>query len=157
MLFRSSHDIKTPLTSIINYVDLLRTTDITDEKALEYIDVLERKSRRLAQLMADLVEASKVTSGNITVELETLNLSELTKQAAGEFEARLESKNIALVIGLPEQPVYVTADGRHMWRVLDNLFGNAVKYALDGTRVYVDLIDDGPRAILMVKDRKSVV
>ncbi|MCI9415377.1 MAG: sensor histidine kinase [Clostridiales bacterium] len=147
-----SHDIKTPLTSIINYVDLLRTTDITDEKALEYIDVLERKSRRLAQLMADLVEASKVTSGNITVELETLNLSELTKQAAGEFEARLESKNIALVIGLPEQPVYVTADGRHMWRVLDNLFGNAVKYALDGTRVYVDLIDDGPRAILMVKN-----
>lgn len=147
-----SHDIKTPLTSIINYVDLLHTTEVHDPRALEYIAVLERKSRRLAQLMADLVEASKVTSGNITVELETLNLGELLKQAAGEFEARLADGGIALVISAPEIPLYVTADGRHMWRVLDNLFGNAAKYALEGTRVYVDLIDDGARALLSVKN-----
>lgn len=116
-----SHDIKTPLTSIISYVDLLKTTDIQDPKALEYIAVLEKKSKRLAQLMVDLVEASKVTSGNVSVEMEPLNLGELIKQASGEFEARLEEKNIALLCRLPEEPVMVMADGRHMWRVLDNL------------------------------------
>ena len=123
-----SHDIKTPLTSIINYVDLLKTTGITDPKALEYVDVLERKSKRLAQLMADLVEASKVTSGAVGVHMESLNLGELVKQAGGEFE------------------------GRHMWRVLDNLFGNAVKYALDNTRIYVDLADLGNEVVLSMKN-----
>lgn len=147
-----SHDIKTPLTSIISYVGLLRKTDIQDSRALEYIDVLEAKSKRLAQLMADLVEASKVTSGNVTVNLEPINLSELVKQAAGEFEARLSERNIQLMSRLPEQPMMVVADGRHMWRVLDNLFSNTVKYAMDGTRVYVDLAAIGEEAILSVKN-----
>lgn len=147
-----SHDIKTPLTSIISYVDLLKTTDIQDPKALEYIAVLEKKSKRLAQLMVDLVEASKVTSGNVSVEMEPLNLGELIKQASGEFEARLEEKNIALLCRLPEEPVMVMADGRHMWRVLDNLFGNTVKYALEGTRVYVDLTVENEAAALVIKN-----
>ena len=147
-----SHDIKTPLTSIISYVDLLKTTDIQDPKALEYIAVLEKKSKRLAQLMVDLVEASKVTSGNVSVEMEPLNLGELIKQASGEFEARLEEKNIALLCRLPEEPVMVMADGRHMWRVLDNLFGNTVKYALEGTRVYVDLTVENGAAALVIKN-----
>ena len=147
-----SHDIKTPLTSIISYVGLLKTTDIQDPKAQEYIDVLERKSKRLAQLMADLVEASKVTSGNVTVEMEPLNLGELVKQAGGEFESRLEERGITLMCHLPEQPVMVMADGRHLWRVLDNLFGNTVKYALDGTRVYVDVADLAGEAILSMKN-----
>ncbi len=147
-----SHDIKTPLTSIISYVGLLRTTDIRDPKALEYIDVLDRKSRRLGQLMVDLVEASKVTSGNISVTMEVINLGELLKQAGGEFESRLEERNIHLVSTLPEKSVFVYADGRHMWRVLDNLFGNAAKYALDGTRVYVDLSVIGRDVLLSVKN-----
>lgn len=147
-----SHDIKTPLTSIISYVGLLKTTHITDPKAMEYIDVLERKSKRLGQLMADLVEASKVTSGNVTVNMEVINLGELVKQAGGEFESRMEERGIILMCHLPEQPVMVMADGRHMWRVLDNLFGNAVKYALDGTRVYVDLAVIEKDVILSVKN-----
>lgn len=147
-----SHDIKTPLTSIISYVDLLKNTHIEDPKALEYISVLEKKSKRLAQLMADLVEASKVTSGNIAVTLEPLNINELIKQAGGEFESRLEERHIQLLCRLPEQPVMVLADGRHMWRVLDNLFGNAVKYALDDTRVYVDLLDTPSEAVISIKN-----
>ncbi len=147
-----SHDIKTPLTSIINYVGLLRTTKIEDPKALEYLDILEHKSKRLAQLMADLVEASKVTAGAVTVNMESLNLGELLKQASGEFESRFEERGIQLMCRLPEQPVLVYADGRHMWRVLDNLFGNAVKYALDGTRIYVDLADLGNEVVLSMKN-----
>lgn len=147
-----SHDIKTPLTSIINYVGLLRTTGITDPKALEYVDILEHKSKRLAQLMADLVEASKVTSGAVGVTMESINLGELVKQAGGEFESRFEEREIQLMCRLPEQPVLVYADGRHMWRVLDNLFSNAVKYALDGTRIYVDLADLGNEAVLSMKN-----
>ena len=147
-----SHDIKTPLTSIINYVDFLKTTGITDPKALEYVDVLERKSKRLAQLMADLVEASKVTSGAVGVHMESLNLGELVKQAGGEFEERFAERGIQLMCRLPDQPVLVYADGRHMWRVLDNLFGNAVKYALDNTRIYVDLADLGNEVVLSMKN-----
>lgn len=147
-----SHDIKTPLTSIINYVGLLRTTGITDPKALEYVDILEHKSKRLAQLVADLVEASKVTSGAVGVSMESINLGELVKQAGGEFESRFEERGIQLMCRLPEQPVLVYADGRHMWRVLDNLFSNAVKYALDGTRIYVDLADLGNEAVLSMKN-----
>lgn len=147
-----SHDIKTPLTSIISYVDLLKTTDITDPKALEYIDVLDRKSRRLGQLMVDLVEASKVNSGNVSVNMEVLNLGELVKQASGEFEPRMEERGIQLVCSVPEEPVNVFADGRHMWRVLDNLFSNAAKYALDGTRVYVDIVEIDQNIFLSVKN-----
>lgn len=112
----------------------------------------KRNLKRLAQLMADLVEASKVTSGNITVNLEPLNISELIKQAGGEFESRLEERHIQLLCRLPELPVFVVADGRHMWRVLDNLFGNAVKYALDNTRVYVDLLDTEQEALISIKN-----
>lgn len=147
-----SHDIKTPLTSIINYAGLLRTTGITDPKALEYVDVLEHKSKRLAQLVADLVEASKVASGAVGVSMESINLSELVKQAGGEFEARFEERGIQLMCRMPDQPVLAYADGRHMWRVLDNLFGNAVKYALDNTRIYVDLADLGNEVVLSMKN-----
>ena len=147
-----SHDIKTPLTSIISYVDLLKTTEIKDEKALEYINVLDRKSRRLGQLMSDLVDASKVTTGNVSVHMEVINLGELVKQAGGEFESRLEQHGITLICNLPDTPVCVHADGRHMWRVLDNLFGNASKYALDGTRVYVDVSVIGQDVLMSIKN-----
>lgn len=148
-----SHDIKTPLTSIISYVGLLKAMPIENEREREYIDILDRKSRRLGQLMNDLVEASKVTAGAVSVNIEPINLGELVRQASAEFESRMEENDIQLMCHLPEEPIMVQADGRHMWRVLDNLFGNAVKYAMPGTRVYVDLtVVNASEAVLLVKN-----
>lgn len=147
-----SHDIKTPLTSIISYVGLLKALPNDDPQAKEYIQVLDRKSRRLAQLVSDLIEASKVTAGAVDVHMESINLGELVKQAAGEFESRFQDRHIQLMSRLPEQPVLAYADGRHMWRVLDNLFSNASKYALEGTRIYLDLADLGNEVVLSLKN-----
>lgn len=148
-----SHDIKTPLTSIISYVGLLKAMPIENEREREYIDILDRKSRRLGQLMNDLVEASKVTAGAVSVNIEPINLGELVRQASAEFESRMEENDIQLMCHLPEEPIMVQADGRHMWRVLDNLFGNAVKYAMPGTRVYVDLtVVNASEVALLVKN-----
>ena len=147
-----SHDLKTPLTSIINYVDLLKKADITDPKALEYIEVLDRKSQRLKKLTEDLVEASKASTGNLTVSWERLDFRQLADQALAECGDRLAAQGLAVVRALPEGPVWVEADGRHLWRVLDNLLSNCAKYALPGTRVYVDLRESGGRAVLSVKN-----
>jgi len=135
-----SHDLKTPLTSIINYVDLLKKEDIQEEKAREYIEVLDRKSQRLKKLTEDLVEASKASTGTLTVNPERLGLVQLTTQALGEYSEKLSAAGLTVVPTLPADEVYVQADGRHLWRVLDNLMGNCVKYAMPGTRVYLDLI-----------------
>ncbi len=135
-----SHDLKTPLTSIINYVDLLKKEDIQGEKAQEYIEVLDRKSQRLKKLTEDLVEASKASTGALTVTPEQLGVVQLVNQALGEYSEKLEAANLQLVTSMTEEEVYVKADGRHFWRILDNLMGNCVKYALPGTRVYLDLV-----------------
>lgn len=134
-----SHDLKTPLTSIINYVDLLKKADIQDETVRGYIDVLDRKSQRLKTLTEDLVEASKAASGTIAVQLERLDLSQLVNQAAAEYEERLAQAGLTPVISAPKEPCTVLADGRHLWRILDNLLGNCTKYAMPGTRVYLDV------------------
>ena len=134
-----SHDLKTPLTSIINYVDLLKKEDIQGEKAQEYIEVLDRKSQRLKKLTEDLVEASKASTGTLTVNPERLGMVQLVEQALGEYSSKFEETGLTLVSALPESEVYVTADGRHLWRIIDNLLGNCVKYALAGTRVYLDM------------------
>ena len=147
-----SHDLKTPLTSIINYVDLLKKEDIDNPRAAEYIEVLDRKSQRLKKLTEDLVEASKASTGNLTVTWERLDLKQLADQALGECGERLEAQNLTVVRTLPEEPVWVEADGRHLWRVLDNLLSNCAKYALPGTRVYVDLRESGGWAVLTVKN-----
>ena len=147
-----SHDLKTPLTSIINYVDLLKKADIQDPKALEYIEVLDRKSQRLKKLTEDLVEASKASTGNLTVNWERLDFKQLADQALGECGERLEAQGLTVVRTLPEEPVWVEADGRHLWRVLDNLLTNCAKYALPGTRVYVELRELGGQAVLSVKN-----
>ncbi len=146
-----SHDIKTPLTSIINYVDLLKRTNITDETALSYIDVLAEKSQRLKQLTIDLVEASKISSGNITIAKETVNVSELCKQAVGEYSDKLSSKSLTLVESYPEEDAEIMADPRHMWRILDNLFGNICKYAMPNTRVYLD-VKKGEQTQIILKN-----
>ena len=147
-----SHDLKTPLTSIINYVDLLKKADIQDPKAAEYIEVLDRKSQRLKKLTEDLVEASKASTGNLTVSWERLDLCQLTDQALAECGERLEAQGLTVVRSLPETSMWVDADGRHLWRVLDNLLSNCAKYALPGTRVYVDLRESGGWAVLSVKN-----
>ena len=134
-----SHDIKTPLTSIINYVDLLKKEDITNETALEYIEVLDRQSARLKKLIEDLMEASKASTGNLAVNFEKLEAGVFMVQTVGEFEEKTSACDLELVIKKPEEPVYIMADGRHFWRVIDNLMNNICKYAQPGTRVYINL------------------
>ena len=150
-----SHDLKTPLTSIINYVDLLKKEDIPNEKAREYIEVLDRKSQRLKKLTEDLVEASKASSGALTVERAPLNFCQLARQALGEYEEKLTAAQLTTVTDLPEEALWVQADGRHLWRVLDNLLGNCVKYAMPGTRVYLDLKKWDGNAVLSLKNISS--
>ena len=134
-----SHDIKTPLTSIINYVDLLKRLKIEDEPAKSYIHILDGKSQRLKQLTDDLVEASKISSGNIELEAEKLNLTELINQGIGEFSEKMEERELQIVFTQSDTPAYILADSRRMWRVMENLFNNICKYALEGTRVYIDM------------------
>ena len=147
-----SHDIKTPLTSIINYVDLLKRENIENEKAKDYIRVLDEKSQRLKQLTEDLVEASKISSGNIKLEFMNLNLNELVQQVNGEFAERFESRNLDLICILQPEPLLICADSRHIWRVLENLYVNVCKYAMPGTRVYVDAIKKDGKIQFSIKN-----
>lgn len=147
-----SHDIKTPLTSIINYVDLLKRENFDDPKIQGYLEILDAKSQRLKTLTEDVVEASKVSSGNITLEMMDVNLVEMVNQTIGEFSEKMETKKLTIVATLPEEPAIIHVDGRRMWRVLENIFNNAAKYAMPGTRVYVDLkvkeAEDGKKIVL---------
>lgn len=135
-----SHDLKTPLTSIVNYVDLMKREKIENPIVSEYLEVLERQSARLKKLTEDLVEASKASTGNIAVDLQPTNTGVLISQLVAEYETRFAAKELTLVINLPDEPLYIAADGRLIWRVFDNLLGNICKYALAHTRVYFDII-----------------
>ncbi len=135
-----SHDLKTPLTSIINYTDLLKKEKIENENVKKYIDILEKKSKKLKILTEDLIEVSKISSGNETVALEKIDFKELVLQANGEFAEKFEEKNLEVISNLPKEAVIVDLDGKKMWRVLENLYQNVYKYSLENTRVYVDLI-----------------
>ena len=134
-----SHDLKTPLTSIINYVDLLKKEPLDNPKALEYLEVLDRKSQRLKKLTEDLVEASKASTGSLPVSLERLGIVQFVGQALGEYEERFQACHLTAVPTLPQDELFIWADGRHLWRVIDNLFSNCCKYALEGTRIYLDV------------------
>lgn len=134
-----SHDIKTPLTSIINYVDLLKKEDIQNAQIEQYIAVLDKKSQRLKKLIEDLVEASKVSSGNVKLNMEVINVKELLNQTVGEFEDKLEKKNLKIEMDLPNENVLIKADNRYLYRVIENVFSNISKYALEGSRVYIKL------------------
>ena len=147
-----SHDIKTPLTSIINYVDLLEKEELSNETAEGYLEVLERQSNRLKKLIEDLIEASKASTGNLAVHLEKLEAGVSVVQIVGEFEDKLNAADLTLLIQKPETPVYVMADGRHFWRVIDNLMNNICKYAQPGTRVYVDLRENGGQVELIFRN-----
>lgn len=147
-----SHDLRTPLTSIITYTDLLKNPDITEEERKHYIEVLEKKSARLKTLIEDLFEVSKMSSGNIELHRERIDLTQLLQQAIGEHKESFEKANLDLRVTLPEKSLYAFVDGQKWWRVIDNLIGNALKYSLEGTRVYVALKKVGSIAELSVKN-----
>ena len=150
-----SHDIKTPLTSIINYVDLLKRLNIQQEPARGYIDILDGKSQRLKQLTDDLVEVSKITSGSIVLNKERLNLTELVNQAIGEFSERMEECRLQIVFEENDLPAFIYADSSRMWRVAENLFNNICKYAMEGTRVYIDMWKQDGRVGASIKNISS--
>ena len=152
MITNVSHDIKTPLTSIINYVDLLKREKLDNQRAQSYIAVLESKSQRLKQLAEDLVEASRISSGNIELEMERINLVELVHQTEGEFAERFEARGLQVISNLPRESVVILADGRRIWRVLENLYNNVAKYAMEHTRVYVDMQADGAQVLFSIKN-----
>lgn len=147
-----SHDIKTPLTSIVNYVDLLEKEELNNDKAKEYVEVLSRQSAKLKKLIGDLIEASKASTGVLAVNLELCELGVLLEQCAGEYSERLDKAGLKLMLTKPEQSVNIMADGRHMWRILDNLMANVLKYAQSGTRVYLGLEQDGDKARINLRN-----
>lgn len=147
-----SHDIKTPLTSIINYVDLMEKEEPESEKMREYLEVLSRQSARLKKLIDDLMEASKASSGALSVNPEPCELGVLIDQCTGEYAEKLTAKGLELITSKPEGPVTILADGRHMWRIFDNLLNNICKYAQSGTRVYIDLERRDGKAVVTVKN-----
>ncbi|QBK24659.1 hypothetical protein DKZ56_01325 [Ureibacillus thermophilus] len=147
-----SHDLRTPLTSIITYTDLLKNPEITEEERKRYIEILENKSQRLKTLIEDLFEVSKMSSGNVELKKERINLTQLLQQAIGEHKEDFEKANLELRVALPNHPIYAYVDGQKWWRVIDNLLINALKYSLSGTRVYVTLKKVGPTAEFSVKN-----
>ncbi len=147
-----SHDIKTPLTSIVNYVDLMEKEEPENEKMKEYLEVLSRQSARLKKLIDDLVEASKASSGSLPVNLEKLELGVLIQQTAGEYQEKMAEKGLELIVTQPEEKLEIMADGKHMWRIFDNLMNNIIKYAMPGTRVYLDLEKKNSNALVSFRN-----
>ena len=147
-----SHDIKTPLTSIINYVDLLKNENIKNVKAKDYIEVLDSKSQRLKKMIDDLVEASKASSGNVKLNKEKINIEELINQAIGEFQDKFESKKLTIITKYDQNKHIVTADSRYTYRIIENLFGNISKYAEDNTRVYIDIEKENDKNRITIKN-----
>lgn len=147
-----SHDIKTPLTSIINYVDLIKKEKIEDEKLQEYIEVLDRQSSRLKKLIEDLMEASKASTGNLAVNFESCDARVLLTQIVGEFEEKTKASQLDMIVENPKEAVHICVDSRHIWRVFDNLLNNICKYAQPSTRVYINLVQEGNEAVITFKN-----
>lgn len=147
-----SHDIKTPITSIISYADLISRQSTENELLKEYTSVIRTKSLRLKSLMEDLIEASKAGTGNIKMTMETINFCELLGQIMGEFDEQMDKNQLQLIAKIPETAVSIQTDGRYLWRVLENVFSNAVKYSMSGTRVYADLSSTGDMHIFTLKN-----
>lgn len=147
-----SHDIKTPLTSIINYVNLLKMEHIENERVNNYVRVLDEKSQRLKQLTEDLVEASRISSGNVKLEMQKIDIVELVYQTGGEFNEKFEDKELTIVTKIPQKAIYIMADGRQLYRVIENLYNNVAKYALEKTRVYVDVQAGTEKVLFSIKN-----
>lgn len=147
-----SHDLKTPLTSIINYVDLMKRENPTDPKIQEYLRILDEKSQRLKVLTEDVVEASKASTGNIKLEMNDIDFVEMVQQVIGEFEEKFQEKNLTMMVHFTDEPSIIYADGQRMWRVLENIFGNVVKYAMEGTRVYAEISNRNKKVTFSLKN-----
>ena len=150
-----SHDLKTPLTSIINYIDLLKREQVEPESARDYIAVLDSKSQRLKALIEDLFEASKAASGEMELHLAKIDIVQLLRQTLGEFDEKLAESLLEIRTSFPDEKVYVNGDGRRLFRVFENLISNITKYSLRGTRVYIDIIKDEKNAIIIMKNISS--
>ena len=151
-----SHDLKTPLTSIINYVELIKKEEyIKPDHIKDYVNVLDSKSKRLKHLIEDLFEASKVGSGNIELNIEKIDLKQLLRQSIGEMEEKLSNSSLDIKINIPDNNIYIYADGRRMYRVFENLLSNIAKYSLNGTRVYIDLTENEETIKLSMKNISS--
>ncbi len=150
-----SHDIKTPLTSIVNYVDLLKKEKIDNQTAKEYISVLDRHSERLKKLVEDLVEASKATTGNLAVNFEKCDVGVLLQQALGEFDERFKKAQVIPLLKIDRENVIIEADARHLWRVFENLLSNICKYSLSGTRAYIELFVRDGKVLVVFKNISS--
>ena len=147
-----SHDIKTPLTSIINYADLIGKEETDNTAIKEYADVLHRQSEKLKRLIEDLIEASKASTGNIEINPERCDLNVIVSQVTGEYDERLKEADLTLITKVPEDPVQIMADGRRLWRVFDNLMSNVIKYAMPGTRVYISMAKQNGEAVTVIKN-----
>ncbi|NLP00359.1 MAG: sensor histidine kinase [Clostridiaceae bacterium] len=147
-----SHDIKTPLTSIINYVDLIKKEDIENKTLQEYISVLDRQSARLKKLTEDLVEASKASTGNMDVNRVRTEIGILLTQTVGEYEEKLKENDLELILKKPDDEIFIMADGRLLWRVFDNLMNNICKYAQPSTRTYINLDTDDRQAVITFRN-----
>jgi len=147
-----SHDLRTPLTSIITYTELLKTPDLAQEDRDSYIEILDRKSKRLKVLIDDLFEATKMASGNIELQKEKVDLNQLLQQALAEHNEELSQSSLQMRVSQPEHPVYAFVDGQKLWRVFDNLIGNILKYALENTRVYISVKEEQNRVVLTFKN-----
>ena len=151
-----SHDLKTPLTSIINYIELIKKEeDIKPEHIKDYVNVLDSKSKRLKVLIEDLFEASKASSGNLELNMEKIDITQLLRQAIGEMEEKLSKANLDLKLRVPEEKTYIMADGKKLYRVLENLLSNISKYSLNNTRVYIDIIEEDDKVKLLMKNISS--
>lgn len=147
-----SHDIKTPLTSIINYTDLLRSEQLNNETASEYVEIIAKHAAKLKKLTVDIVDASKASTGNVKVDISKLSVGMMLEQAVGEYREKLEKSHLVPVISIPDNDIEIMADGRHMGRVLDNVLSNICKYAQPETRVYMDVKEDGNKAVIVFKN-----
>ena len=147
-----SHDIKTPLTSIINYVDLIQKEAPDAQPFTDYVEVLGRQSQRLKKLIEDLVEASKAATGNLEVNLEPCDVGVLLDQMIGEYAEKLEQAQLEAVLDCPQEPLHILADGRRIWRVFDNLLNNICKYSMPGTRVYVTVREESTMVVILFRN-----
>lgn len=147
-----SHDLKTPLTSIINYSDLLGQAETDPEKVKEYSEVLHRQSVRLKKLLDDLLEVSKASTGNLSTDLAPCDVNVLITQTTGEYEQRFAEKNLELILGEPKQDAHIMADQRHLFRIFDNLLGNIYKYAQPGTRVYLNVENENKKVRIIFRN-----
>jgi signal transduction histidine kinase len=147
-----SHDLKTPLTSIINYVDLLKRKDLSKEDSQDYVEVLDKKTQRMKVLIEDLFEASKLSSGSVELTIERIDVGALLYQALAEFDEKIKNSSLTFKVNAKKQKFYADLDGNKTWRVFENLISNILKYSQANTRVYIDLEEKQNRVILTMKN-----